>query len=136
MFSSALCWRKDSSKYFPTALNTVGGILLFALVNIEIANYFSNGVGLHFHFSGTIGEAAAYTIAWAICGAICMLCNYKNIPELQRIGIGLISLSVLKLFIADIWQLSSGLRIAVLFAVAIIMLAISFIYQQFKKNKS
>ncbi len=136
MFSSALCWRKDSSKYFPTALNTVGGILLFALVNIEIANYFSNGVGLHFQFSGTIGEAAAYTIAWTICGAICMLCNYKNIPELQRVGIGLISLSVLKLFIADIWQLSSGLRVAVLFAVAIIMLAISFIYQQFKKNKS
>ncbi len=134
MFASAYFWRKDSQKKYPTILNSLGGILLFALVNIEIANYFSNGESLNFNFCGKVSEAATYTIAWAICGAVCMFLANKKLDKLLKVGIGLISLSVIKLFLFDIWQLTSLLRIIVLIGVAVIMLAISFIYQIKKKQ--
>ena len=137
MFAGSYCWRKTESESPKTLLNALGGILLFTLINVEIANYFSNGAGeLYFHFCGKLAEAAAYTIAWAICGAICMFLTVKKPSKLLYVGIGLISLSVLKLFLSDIWELSSGLRIAVLIIVAVIMLLISFIYQQLKKITS
>lgn len=134
MFASSYFWRKTDFTKVPIILNCLGGILLFFLVNIEIACYFSNGCGLNFNFCGNVSEAATYTIAWALCGAICMFCVNKKDSWLLQTGIGLITLSVLKLFISDIWLLSSGLRILVLIGVSIIMLVVSFIYQQFKKK--
>jgi uncharacterized membrane protein len=129
MFIGAYLWRKEGSRLIPNTLNIIGGILLFALVNIEIANYYCNGKGLKFNFFGEFSEAATYTIAWAICGAISMFSANKKAPYLLHTGICLIALVLLKIFLSDIWKLSSGLRIAVLIFVAVIMLAISFIYQ-------
>ena len=136
MLGSAYCWGKELSQTCKTSLNVIGGILLFALVNIEIANYFGEGKELNFKFTGELAEAATYTIAWTIFGALCMILARKNNKGLLYSGIGLIGLSVFKLFVSDIWSLSSGLRIVVLIAVAIIMLAISFIYQQLKRTKT
>lgn len=136
MFASSYFWRKTSSKTLPTMFNIIGGIFLFALVNIEIANYFCEGRELSFNFCGKVSEAAAYTIAWALCGGLCMFLANIKLHKLLKVGIGLISLSVLKLFISDIWLLTSGLRIVVLIGVAVIMLAVSFIYQQFRKIKT
>ena len=68
------------------------------------------------------------------CNNHCPFCVNKKDSWLLQTGIGLITLSVLKLFISDIWLLSSGLRILVLIGVSIIMLVVSFIYQQFKKK--
>ena len=129
-------WRnKDDPNQIPQIMRAISGIIIFALINIEIANYFANGKGLTFHFCGGVAEAAAYTIAWSLFGALCM---FNSSPENRlplKAGIGLISLALLKLFLSDIWMLSSGLRIVVLIGVAIILLTVSFIYQQFKRQK-
>lgn len=135
MFAGASHWRKITPPSpAPKVLRIIGGVLLFALVNIEIACYFSDGRGLTFDICGELTEAATYTIAWAICGALCMFLATPKSKGLLQVGIGLIALAVLKLFLADIWQLSSGLRVAALFAVAIIMLGVSFVYQQARKS--
>ena len=135
IFASSYYWRNQTDSIVPKFLNFIGGTLLFALVNIEIANYFSEGRGLPFNFCGNVGEAATYTIAWAFFGAVTMFFNKKKSHYTLKVGIGLISLAVLKLFIFDIWQLSSSLRIVVLIGVAVIMLTVSFVYQQFKGKK-
>ena len=134
LFAAAAYWRKTQTETAANFLRVGGGLLLFALVNIEIANSFANGGPLSFNFCGEVAEAAAYTIAWALCGAICMFCTTRKMLWLLQVGIGLIGFAVLKLFVSDIWQLSAGLRITVLIGVAFIMLGISFIYQQFKKT--
>ena len=136
LFVGSRFWRQEEKDTVPTIMRAVSGIIIFALINIEIANYFAKGKGLSFNFCGGLAEAAAYTIAWALYGAICMFNSSSKNSWLLKVGIGLISLSLLKLFLADIWNLSSGLRIIVLIGVAVILLAISFIYQQFKKQKS
>lgn len=135
MFTGAYYWRKTGNTVAVSILRGMGGLLLFALVNIEIACYFSGGQDITFNICGEFAEAAAYTVAWATCGALCMFMATQKSPWLLRVGIGLIALAVLKLFLADIWQLSSGLRVAALFAVSIIMLGVSFVYQQTRKQK-
>ena len=130
MFVAAREWKLTQFPAVATMLRLGGGILLFALVHIEIANYFSGGEGLHFHLCGELTEAAAYTIAWAFCGAICMFLSNRKAPWLLQIGIGLIGLAVFKLFMADYWQLSGIPKIIVLVGVAMIMLGVSFVYQQ------
>ena len=129
-------WRnKDDPNQIPQIMRVISGIIIVALINIEIANYFAKGKGLSFNFCGGLAEAAAYTIAWALYGAICMFNSSPKNRLPLKVGIGLISLALLKLFLSDIWNLSSGLRIVVLIGVAIILLTVSFIYQQFKKLK-
>ena len=133
MFAGARYWRPTEEASVPNALRALGGILLFALVNIEIACYHTGGSGLSFNICGE--EAGIYTVAWTICGALCMFLSTKKSLALLRVGIGLIAVAVLKLLMVDIWKLSSGLRVASLFAVAIIMLGVSFIYQQVRRQK-
>ena len=133
LFIGSRFWRKEEKDTIPTMMRAASGIIIFALINIEIANYFAKGKGLSFNFCGGVAEAAAYTIAWALYGAICMFNSSPNNKAPLKAGIGLISLSLIKLFLSDIWNLSSGLRIVVLIGVAVILLAVSFIYQQFKK---
>lgn len=131
LFAGAFYWRKTTHNSAANFLRVAGGLLLFALVNIEIANFFADGKGLTFDFCGELAQAATYTIAWTICGAICLFCAVKKNIWLRRSGILLIGLAVLKLFASDIWNLSTALRIVVTIGVAIIMILVSFIYQQF-----
>lgn len=135
LFIGSSFWREKEESSVPQIMRAVSAIIIFALINIEIANYFAQGRGLSFNFCGGLAEAAAYTIAWALYGALCMFNSTKQNRYPLRIGIGLISLALLKLFLSDIWMLSAGLRIIVLIGVAIILLAVSFIYQQFQKMK-
>jgi uncharacterized membrane protein len=133
-FAGAFYWRKTTRHRAANFLRVIGGLLLFALVNIEIANFFANGRGLSFDFCGELASAATYTIAWTVCGAICLFCAVKKYSWLRRCGILLIGLAVLKLFASDIWHLSTALRIVVTIGVAMIMILVSFIYQQFSSQ--
>jgi len=133
-FAGAFYWRKTSNNSAAKFLRVTGGLLLFALVNIEIANFFADGWGLSFDFCGELASAATYTIAWTICGAVCLFCAVRKYSWLRKCGIVLIGLAVLKLFLSDIWHLSTALRVFVTIGVAVIMILVSFIYQQFSSQ--
>jgi hypothetical protein len=48
-------------------LYTLGAILAFLLLNIEIADYFSSpGANLTFNFSGNLAQDMTYSLAWGI----------------------------------------------------------------------
>lgn len=134
-FAGAYFWRETSHHTAKTYLQVLGGVILFALLNIEIASYFSQGEKtLSLNFCGQVIEAAAYTIAWALCGAGCLLLAAKQVKWLSKSGVVLIVLALLKLFLSDIWQLPLAARIIVSIAVAFILLGISFYYQQMRKQ--
>ena len=50
----------------PPLLGSLGAILVFLLLNIEIADYFSIGPTLTFSFSGNFARDMTYSIAWAL----------------------------------------------------------------------
>lgn len=113
---------------------SLGGILLFLLLNIEIADAFTP-VGSHsivFDFGGNFARDMTYTIAWALFAlALLVLGIWKSHPHTRYAGISLLAVALLKLFFHDLANIESIFRIGALIVVAIIALATSFLYQRF-----
>lgn len=136
MLAAARGWlpRKDlGSVHF---LQALAGVTLFALVNIEIADYFSAGGTLKFELFGDVTAAAAYTVAWAVCGAVCLFLALGDAKSwLHKAGLGLVGAALAKLFLSDVWKLETSARVIVLIGVAAILMAVSFAYQQFRSSR-
>ncbi|MBO4707691.1 MAG: DUF2339 domain-containing protein [Elusimicrobiaceae bacterium] len=110
------------------------GLTLFWLVNIEIAQWFNSGNTLVFTFTGHLAEALTYTLAWALFGsAVIGIGLFKDRPIISKIGIGIMVLPLIKFLCSDIWQLELLYRILGSFALAIILIFVSFWYQKRQK---
>ncbi len=113
---------------------SLGGILLFLLLNIEIADAFTPAGqrSITFDFDGNLARDMTYTISWALFAlTLLVLGLWKRNPPTRYAGIGLLAVTLLKLFLHDLANIDSGYRIGALIAVAIIALVASFLYQRF-----
>jgi uncharacterized membrane protein len=113
-------------------LYTLGTILAFLLVNVEIADYFATGTTLTFEFSGNFARDLAYTIAWALFAlGLIVVGVAKRVRAVRYAGLGLLGVVVLKLFLHDLANLNQLYRIIAFAGVAVIALAASVLYQRF-----
>ena len=116
----------------PPVLQTLGTVLTFLLVNIEIADYFSTGATLTFEFSGSFARDMTYTIAWALFAFLLLLVGIRRRARLVRYGgLGLLGVALLKLFLHDLANLNQLYRIGAFATVAVIAIGASFLYQRF-----
>ena len=67
-------------------------------------------------------------LLWIILGFI------KRYALLRLFGLGLSLLAVAKLFLVDLHTLTQGFRIISYFALGVVLVAISFVYQYFNKR--
>ena len=111
-----------------------GGILLFLLLNIEIADAFTPAGerSITFDFDDNFGRDMTYTIAWALYALVLLIIGIwqRNAPT-RYAGVGLLAVALLKLFLHDLANIESIYRIGALMVVAVIALAASFLYQRF-----
>jgi uncharacterized membrane protein len=116
----------------PPLLGSLGAILLFLLLNMEIAEYFSIGPTLTFSFSGNFARDMTYSIAWALfaLGLILVGMRIKQRPA-RYAGVALLGVTLAKLFLYDLSDLDELYRIGAFISVAVILIAASFIYQRF-----
>lgn len=118
----------------PALFNTLGTILAFFLLNIEIADFFSEPGQrvLTFKFSGHFGRDMTYTIAWALFAlGLLLMSIWKQTRAGRRAALVLLSVTLIKLFFHDLARLGALHRIGALFAVAVIATLASFAYQRF-----
>ncbi len=118
----------------PPLLQTLGTVLAFLLVNIEIADFFSpaGGHALTFQFSGNFARDMTYTIAWALFAlGLLLVSMWKDIRVGRYAAIALLGVALVKLFFHDLARLEALYRIGALFAVAVIATLASFAYQRF-----
>jgi len=125
----------------PPLLAGLGTVLAFLLLNIEIADYFSPaGSTLTFQFSDSFARDMTYSIAWALFALVLLVIGIlRKIPAARYSAIGLLGVTLLKLFFHDLTQLGQLYRIGAFFGVAVIAMLASFAYQRFyasaDKNK-
>jgi uncharacterized membrane protein len=113
-------------------LYSFGTILAFVLVNIEIADYFSQGKTLNFQFSGNFARDMTYSIAWAIFAFILLIVGINRKLKAPRYAaIGLIGMTLGKLFLHDLINLGQLYRVGALLAVASVLIIASYLYQRF-----
>lgn len=117
----------------PAWLQAFAGILLFLLVNIEIADYFSDRGGrLDWDFSGNFARDMSYTIAWALYAlGLLVVGIWKQARGARYAALGLLGVALLKLFFHDLARLGQLYRIGALMGVAVIAIGASFLYQRF-----
>jgi hypothetical protein len=115
-------------------LYSLGTILAFLLLNIEIADYFSRpgALALTFQFSGNFARDMSYSIAWAIFALLLLIIGIRQKAKAVRYAsMALLGVTILKLFLHDLSQLEQLYRIAAFVIVAIIAMLASFLYQRF-----
>ena len=114
-------------------LASLGTVLAFLLLNIEIADYFSEpGSTLAFQFSGNFARDMTYSIAWAMFALGLLVYGiWKTIPAVRYAALGLLIVTLLKLFFHDLAHLNQLYRIGALGGVAVIAMIASLAYQKF-----
>jgi len=117
----------------PPILAGLGTVLAFLLLNIEIADYFSAlGSTLTFQFSGNFARDMTYSIAWGLFALVLLIIGIlRKVPAARYSAIGLLSVTLLKLFFHDLAQLGQLYRIGAFIGVAVIAMLASFAYQRF-----
>ena len=116
----------------PPLLYSLGAILIFLLLNIEIADYFSVGPTLTFSFSGNFARDMSYSIAWALFAFALLLVGMRQKSGAVRYaGLALLLVTLAKLFLHDLGNLNQLYRIGAFIGVALILIVISFVYQRF-----
>jgi uncharacterized membrane protein len=117
----------------PPILFTLGTVLAFLLLNIEIADYFSDpGSTLTFEFTGNFARDMTYSIAWALFALVLLIIGiWRKLPGARYSALGLLSVTILKLFFHDLARLNQLYRIGALIGVAVIAMLASLAYQRF-----
>ena len=117
----------------PPILAGLGTVLAFLLLNIEIADYFSApGSTLTFQFSGDFARDMTYSIAWALFAlGLLVIGILKKVPAARYAAMGLLCVTLLKLFFHDLARLGQLYRIGAFIGVAVIAMLASFAYQKF-----
>jgi len=116
------------SSFFPAA----GTMLLFLLMNIEIADFFSVGEKINFFAGDNFARDLSYTVGWGLFASVLLGAGLmlKN-GIARKASILLFGVTLLKLFFMDLWQLSLIYRAAAFVALAIMLMSASFVYQRF-----
>ena len=115
-------------------LYTLGIVLAFLLVNIEIADYFSvpGAPALTFEFTGDFARDMSYSIAWALFALLLLIVGIrKRTAPVRYASLALLGITVVKLFFHDLSQLDQLYRISAFVVVAVIAILASFLYQRF-----
>jgi uncharacterized membrane protein len=123
---------KSIDRFGPPILGSLGIVLAFLLLNLEIADYFSIGPTLTFSFTGNFARDMTYSIAWAVFALGLIVTGMKmNLRAARYAGVALLIITLAKLFLHDLSDLAELYRIGAFVGVAIILIAASFIYQRF-----
>ncbi|HSH14702.1 MAG TPA: DUF2339 domain-containing protein, partial [Verrucomicrobiae bacterium] len=115
-------------------LITLGAVLAFLLMNIEIADYFTapGEASLVFSFRGNFARDMTYTIGWALFAFTLLVIGIlRRVPPARWAGIGLLGATLLKLFFHDLATLNQLYRVGALVGVAVVAIVASFLYQKF-----
>jgi len=140
-FVAAYLLPDDESRKFAAArpaANACGTVLLFLLVNIEIADFYSTGPALTFNFfSSSLAQDLTYTIGWAVFAVSMLIAGLVLHSRAARVAaIILLLVTVLKCFLHDLARLGGLYRVGSLLGLTISLLLVGVLLQKFVIRKS
>lgn len=113
-------------------LSAGGVILLFLLLNIEIADFYSTGRTVTFNFSATLAQDLTYTLGWALFAVALLAAGIVLRSQAARIAsLGLLVVTIFKCFIHDLGRLGGLYRIASFVGLAVCLALVALALQKF-----
>jgi hypothetical protein len=135
-FIAAYFYPREFSKARGAA-NACGAILLFFLLNIEIADFFSTGSTLTFNFTASLAQDLTYTIGWGVFAIGMLIAGIAFHSRPARVAaLVLLLVTVLKCFLHDLNRLGGLYRIGSLLGLAISLVLVGVLLQKFVMVKT
>jgi hypothetical protein len=130
--AARLITKSEYTAQLKGAFCAMGTVLLFLLINIEIADLFAQGAYLTFEFNRNFARDMTYSIAWSLFALALIIIGVKReAPVVRYAGLALMGVTLIKLFLHDLTQLDALFRIGAFIGVAIILIFASWMYQRF-----
>ena len=115
-----------------TWLPTCATVLLFLLLNLEIADYYSTGATITFNFSGTLAQDLTYTLGWGLFAVALLAAGIAVRSHAARVAaIALLLVTVLKAFLHDLGRLGGLYRIGSFVGLAVCLTLVALALQKF-----
>ncbi len=118
--------------------NAAGTVLLFVLLNVEIADFYSIGETLTFNFiSSSLAQDLTYTIGWALFAIGMLIAGIALSVRAARIAaLVLLLVTILKCFLHDLARLGGLYRVGSLLGLAVSLVIVGLLLQKFVMAKS
>jgi uncharacterized membrane protein len=111
---------------------SAGTVLLFLLLNIEIADFYATGATITFNFNANLAQDLTYTIGWAVfsLGLLAAGIVLRNKP-CRIASIALLTATVAKCFLHDLGRLGGLYRVGSFVGLAICLSLVAIGLQKF-----
>jgi hypothetical protein len=107
-------------------------ILLFLLLNIEIADFYATGPEITFRFGVTLSQDLTYTIGWLAFGMILLAVGIFVHNRPARVAaVALVAVTTFKCFLYDLASLEGLYRVASFVGLAVALALVSIALQKF-----
>ena len=109
-----------------------GVVLLFLLLNIEIADFYATGSTIMFRFGVTVAQDLTYTIGWLVFGMGLLAAGiYLGNRPARGTAVTLIAVTTFKCFLYDLGSLEGLPRVGSFVGLAISLALVSLALQKF-----
>ncbi len=107
-------------------------VLLFLLLNIEIADFFSTGKTIAFRFSATLAQDLTYTLGWAAFAVSLLAAGILLGSQAARVAsLALLVVTIFKCFFHDLARLGGLYRVASFVGLAVCLALVALVLQKF-----
>lgn len=114
----------------------LGFLLLFALINLEIADYFSPGRYLEFRWERHYARDLCTSIAWGVYALLLLSVGmWRRVRALRFVSLGFMLLTIGKVFLYDLSSLRGLYQALSFLGLAVSLVAVSLLYQRFVFRK-
>jgi uncharacterized membrane protein len=129
-------WESRAYRWRQPLVSSISGIgaiaILFVWINLAIADWFATGTALDVSFQRMPARDLTTSIAWALYGlALLALGVRARSAGLRWLSLGLVMLTVVKVFLYDLGELEDLYRVASLLGLAVSLILVSLAYQRF-----
>ncbi len=131
-FSKYIFEQQKNRNWFLTALSIIGMLIATFELDQIIGYSFGSTYGLNNVLAHSRNEG--YTILWGVYSFLLMIRGMKKKNKVMRIlALILFSITLLKLFVIDIREISDAGKIIAFISLGVLLLVVSFLYQKLKE---
>ncbi|MGE0464125.1 MAG: DUF2339 domain-containing protein [Vicinamibacterales bacterium] len=113
----------------------IGLLLVFWLINLEIADYYSIGRYVELDLSRHLARDLTRSFAWGLYALTLLgLGLWRASRGLRIVSMGFLLLTVAKVFLYDLGQLTGLYRIVSFLALGVSLIVVSLLYQRFVRR--
>jgi uncharacterized membrane protein len=121
-----------------SAILPVGGVIvLFLLLNIEIADYYATGPEITFRFGVSLAQDLTYTLGWLVFGlGLLAACIYLRNRAGRIAAVAMIAVTTCKAFLYDLGSLGGLYRVVSLIGLAASLSLVALALQKYVLRES